>query len=1091
MPTTTTTVSRLSIDFPDLGYDGGAGLETVVKGAWTKFGDNMAGRYSESTGIDDSTTVEIAHNFGAAFEEYHILLYTGSHPNLTRVADPTAAGWTIAATSGSEKTSIDVTTPASGEPHSFAVVIIHGATALGELTDVDLETTPPEDGQALIYDSASGDFIPGASGDSSFKIQSVATNGDTVVKGGYLLDNLGREFATYDGSGGASTDFGGDLTIDLDNLVPSPTNDTTYYLYLDTGNLQSAVTASDNGRRIYPVEEAQLVALETLPDAVNLARYIPIGFVRRSTGAWSDTIFGTTATRRHDDPSVVVSPIVYSLSKQSVGSVGTVENTQQALTTGDFPGTTSFFFLDNDDGATITDDSGEANNLTKNGSLAFTGTGLFGRTSVADFDGVDDSLSSSDAFYNPGTGEDLSAGAWIRPKDWNVTQHVLGVWKSSDNNRSWRILLLSSGAIRFNASTNGSTATNFDIAVNLDRNTKHHVVFVYDFSTTTLKGYLDGQLIGETTHATGLFGATADFSLGGEENDSTQYFKGTIEEAFVAPSIALTDAEVNAIYARRYSGPQIRGGHVLDSDSLPSLNSTLYSFWNLNADANDDSGNGRNLTNNGTTPFTGLGIFGTAGAAELTSGSSQYFSTTSSFFSTDQDFTAAIWVAFDSWVPAGSRQIMGNYDAGANLRSWRLVITNSGTILLQTSTDGSTADNSAVAHYLNGWHHMAVSYRASTNTMLVYVDGDVVITHDVTADLYAPSPSLFEIGATDGGSFMDGRVEQALFVKVLLSDLEIKKLASSRLTHSKNVPLASQEWEFNHYEEDSNSLVSRLSSAVLDKKIDTVYLDLLAADNGDLVEGRLYNTGLTAETVPVQTFDRTFTADPGIDVTPIDTYLNADPTYFEVLKFSGGNWSPVADGSSLLDVANTGNRALSGDLSSTSPSPTEPVRVIISCAPSHVAVSNASANSPGLLSYYEESTFTPTFRGSISDPTPTYTTQDGKYTRIGNVVHFRLLVSASASSGGSGDLRIRLDGMPGIDTGSSNRFIFNGESRIGGLITANDDFIIFQASEGSDPMEFSIQGRGDDGAVGSTVAVSDLNSNPGAVWVTGFYFAAV
>lgn len=57
---------------------------------------------------------------------------------------------------------------------------------------------------------------------------------------------------------------------------------------------------------------------------------------------------------------------------------------------------------------------------------------------------------------------------------------------------------------------------------------------------------------------------------------------------------------------------------------------------------------------------------------------------------------------------------------------------------------------------------------------------------------------------------------------------------------------------------------------------------------------------------------------------------------------------------------------------------------------------------------YLESTWTPVITGSSSNPTVTYSTQAGKYTRIGNVVAYSFNVGASAYSGGSGTLRISL-----------------------------------------------------------------------------------
>ena len=69
-----------------------------------------------------------------------------------------------------------------------------------------------------------------------------------------------------------------------------------------------------------------------------------------------------------------------------------------------------------------------------------------------------------------------------------------------------------------------------------------------------------------------------------------------------------------------------------------------------------------------------------------------------------------------------------------------------------------------------------------------------------------------------------------------------------------------------------------------------------------------------------------------------------------------------------------------------------------------------SATASNLLDDYEEGTFTPTFGGSTTDPTVSWNTQSGHYTKIGNIVHINLTFYPSAISGGSGNLNIR--GLP-------------------------------------------------------------------------------
>jgi hypothetical protein len=60
------------------------------------------------------------------------------------------------------------------------------------------------------------------------------------------------------------------------------------------------------------------------------------------------------------------------------------------------------------------------------------------------------------------------------------------------------------------------------------------------------------------------------------------------------------------------------------------------------------------------------------------------------------------------------------------------------------------------------------------------------------------------------------------------------------------------------------------------------------------------------------------------------------------------------------------------------------------------------------LDDYEEGTWTPVLSGSVSNPTVSYSAQDGKYTKIGNVVYCRLGIDANITIAGSGDLVVSL-----------------------------------------------------------------------------------
>ena len=195
-----------------------------------------------------------------------------------------------------------------------------------------------QDGQTLVYSSSQNKLVVGASGDASFKIQSVAANGVFTIKGGYLILSDGRELATYSGSGTATSNFGVDLnSLDLDNIplmagVSLATK--TFYLYIDLLQLSpiTITTGTAQGRTLYGVSSETQFALSTqAPNSTSIAqsRYIPIGYVRNTTGTlanWSSTIFGTLASRRHETISVNTNPVVYKQTNITASShpAGTV-----------------------------------------------------------------------------------------------------------------------------------------------------------------------------------------------------------------------------------------------------------------------------------------------------------------------------------------------------------------------------------------------------------------------------------------------------------------------------------------------------------------------------------------------------------------------------------------------------------------------------------------------------------------------------------------------------------------------------------------------------------------------------------------------
>ena len=121
---------------------------------------------------------------------------------------------------------------------------------------------------------------------------------------------------------------------------------------------------------------------------------------------------------------------------------------------------------------------------------------------------------------------------------------------------------------------------------------------------------------------------------------------------------------------------------------------------------------------------------------------------------------------------------------------------------------------------------------------------------------------------------------------------------------------------------------------------------------------------------------------------------------------------------------------------------------------------NFTANTPAagmtsqLLNWYEEGTFTPSWAGSTGNPTVTYATRTGKYTRIGNVVYFNIVMYVSAATGGSGDLSIT--GLPFNSSAAGTsyvNFLYNfaaGAPTTSAIGVGGNSLVCYSAEHGTD-----------------------------------------
>jgi hypothetical protein len=117
-----------------------------------------------------------------------------------------------------------------------------------------------------------------------------------------------------------------------------------------------------------------------------------------------------------------------------------------------------------------------------------------------------------------------------------------------------------------------------------------------------------------------------------------------------------------------------------------------------------------------------------------------------------------------------------------------------------------------------------------------------------------------------------------------------------------------------------------------------------------------------------------------------------------------------------------------------------------------------------LLADYEEGTFTPSYTGSTTNPTVAYSTQEGIYTKVGRLVTFKIILTTSSSSGGSGDLGVT--GLPfavSSGAGGSMQFSFAFAGAVLQAIPSGSNVVLYDTYAGttnSKPTVIALTGAG-------------------------------
>ena len=257
---------------------------------------------------------------------------------------------------------------------------------------------------------------------------------------------------------------------------------------------------------------------------------------------------------------------------------------------------------------------------------------------------------------------------------------------------------------------------------------------------------------------------------------------------------------------------QIKAGHTLTTLSFPSptLSVDKLAFWNLtnisdsSAQTSCSSGAAAcDLTNSATAvTFAGTNILGASTAAVF--GGASYLRSTDALLNpgatASTPFAMGGWFSATNW--ASSTQTLFRQGIDYTHLSYGVEIGSAG-LWCATSSNG-TSDTDSIAYppanTFTSWHHVVFMFDGTYSKC--YLDGKLVGTAKPTTIFSSAGFLAFNIGARANGGdrFFTGSAQDIFFINgYALTDDDIMKLKSTKLTHSANILAKRQRWDFYHY----------------------------------------------------------------------------------------------------------------------------------------------------------------------------------------------------------------------------------------------------------------------------------------------------
>jgi len=179
--------------------------------------------------------------------------------------------------------------------------------------------------------------------------------------------------------------------------------------------------------------------------------------------------------------------------------------------------------------------------------------------------------------------------AWVKQESIPSEYHIAGKWRTTDNNRSYRFMIDTTGTnLRLDTSSAGTAESQATAAIGytLSVETWYHLAVTK--TGTTTKFYINGKeyAAGGTTEST-IYNGAADFRIGANSNTTAAGFiDGYIKDV------------------RLFNDVRTQSEIVSDAFTESVSNANLVAEYNLNNALTDTSGNSHTLTASGSPVFS-------------------------------------------------------------------------------------------------------------------------------------------------------------------------------------------------------------------------------------------------------------------------------------------------------------------------------------------------------------------------------------------------------------------------------------------------------------------------------------------------------